>query len=68
MRQRYTTLTIESGEGEHRHRQEYVTLVGVTEEQIRSGDDFGVICLSLKAGYAAVLADLLNDTGKELAA
>ncbi len=68
MGQEHKTLTIETGKGDDRHIQEYVTLVGVTEEQIRSGDDTGVICLCLAPGYAAILADLLNDTRKELAA
>lgn len=68
MGQKYTTVMIEVGEGDNRHIQQYVTLVGVTEEQIRSGNDIGLICLCLAQGYADTLADLLNDTRKELAA
>lgn len=68
MGQTYTTVTIVNGEGADRHVQEYVTLVGVTAEQIRSGDDTGVICLSLQPGYAAILAGLLNGARKDLAA
>ena len=56
MTARYKSITLQHGE----ERQVYVTEGSVTEEQLRSGDDDGVVCLMLDESQTDNVVSWLN--------
>lgn len=58
---KYTTVTVRVGEHKLQEEQVYVVEVGVTAEQILTGDDTGVICLCLVPEMAEQIAHRLSE-------
>jgi hypothetical protein len=59
MSARYKTITVVLPD----ESQHYVAEDRVTEQQIRSGDDDGVVCLAMDGEKAETIARLLNNYG-----